>query len=101
MSKSILQRIPENLLDQIDSWALAHGEINRTTAINILIVNGLEADGKKILQQKIDALQTEIISLNKIHMPLIKALTKAAVMYENEEEGEIDQAFKKESRAVL
>jgi hypothetical protein len=80
MSKSILQRIPDSLLVQVDKWAEAHGEINRTVAVNLLIGNGLELDRIKLLQNEVEGLKSTIVRLNKpyVHAPLIEALQKAA-----------------------
>ena len=78
MSKSFLQRVPDNLLAQVEAWALSHGGVTRTVAINILIVQGLEADERESLRAKVEELQREVIKLNSVHMPLIKALQKAA-----------------------
>ena len=101
LSKSFLQRTPDNLLAQVDAWALSHGEVNRTVAINILIVQGLESDERESLRAKVEDLQKEVTKLNSVHMPLIKALQKAAGVYENTEKGNFAPAFKKERRAEL
>ena len=126
MNKSFLQRVPDNLLAQVEAWALSHGGVTRTVAINLLIIQGLESDEREILRAKVEELQREVIKLNSIHMPLIKALQRAAEGYKMEEQKEYDQcnsdigyvecdqcigipedkrlfcpAFKKERRAVL
>lgn len=80
MSKSILQRIPDALLARVEEWGEAHGEINRTVAVNLLIVKALEADEIKLLHAEIEGLKRTVVKLNRpyAHTPLITALQKAA-----------------------
>lgn len=67
MSKPILHRAPDALLDRVNAWALTHGEVNRTVAINLLIANALDADEAAEMRAEIQGLREMVVKLATTH----------------------------------
>lgn len=63
MSTPILHRFPDSLLPKIEAWGKAHGEVNRTVAVNMLLEKALEADEMERMREEIDGLRKMVVNL--------------------------------------
>ncbi len=67
MSKPFLHRAPDELVSRVEAWALTHGKVNRTVAINLLIANALEADERAEMRAEIQGLRELVVKLATVH----------------------------------